>query len=116
MKGANWRHPHGTDSYVKDNKKLQNHPVTQVSYNDAFEYCAWASRVLPTEIEWEYAARGAYMYSYIHIHIHVFIHTYIHIHIYIDICMYAYIHIYILDTCIHTYIYTYILIYLLPMI
>ena len=80
VKGANWRHPHGTDSYVKDNKKLQNHPVTQVSYNDAFEYCAWASRVLPTEIEWEYAARGAYMYSYIHIHIHIFIHTYTYIY------------------------------------
>ena len=58
VKGANWRHPHGSDTFVKDNKELQGHPVTQVSYNDAFEYCAWADKELPTEIEWEFAARG----------------------------------------------------------
>ena len=55
VKGASWRHPHGPDSDVKGKR---NHPVVQISYNDAFEYCTWAQRELPSEVEWEYAARG----------------------------------------------------------
>ena len=69
VKGANWRHPHGSDTFVKDNKELQGHPVTQVSYNDAFEYCAWANKELPTEIEWEFAARGDHKHVHL-LHLH----------------------------------------------
>ena len=53
--GASWRHPEGPDSTLHGRER---HPVTQIAYEDAEGYAAWADKELPTEAEWEFAARG----------------------------------------------------------